>query len=156
MASSLGGWGPMVHSLTPMVAISTEKIVFWNVAIDRERHLVRIARTEAPLTQLADIPASFAQLDRALADVGRKHFCLLIDLREGPRRNDAEFEANVDRWRKALVISFRRTAVLVKTAAGLLQVKRHLQEDRASHGAAFTSEAEAMRYLERGNQTEPR
>jgi len=141
----------MVHPLTPMVAISVEKTIFWKIATEREHHMVRLYRTAAPYVEMADINASFVHIDRALTGIDRRSWRLLIDLREGPRRNDAEFETTMDRYRKGLVTSFRRTAIVVKSATGLLQVKRHMHEDGALHAAVFMSEIQAMQYLEHGH-----
>jgi len=140
----------MVHSFTPIGAILVEKTVFWNISMDRERHTVRLTRTSAPYVELSDIAASFGRIDRALLDIDRKQHRLLLDLREGPRRNDTEFETQMERYRKTLIVSFRRTALVVKTASGLLQVKRHIQEDGAIHAAVFMSEAQALQHLDRG------
>jgi len=138
----------IVHPLgTP---ISIEDAVYWHIAIDREQRLVRFIRTPEPYVQLSQIGISFMLVDRALADVERKQFRLLVDLREGPRRNDAEFEAQMDRFRRALVLSFRRTALLVKSATGLLQVKRHMQTDGATHAGVFMAETQAIQHLQRG------
>ncbi|WP_394837023.1 hypothetical protein LVJ94_08955 [Pendulispora rubella] len=145
------GFAAMVHSVTPMVAISVEKTIFWKIAVEREHQLVRLIRTPAPYVELTDINASFVQVDRALHDIDRRSWRLLVDLRDGPRRNDTEFEAQMDRYRKSLVTSFRRTALVVKSATGLLQVKRHMHEDGALHAAVFMSEIQAMQYLEHGH-----
>ncbi len=134
---------------TPIGFVSVEDTVYWQVSIERERDLVRLTRTPVSYVELSEIGSSFLLIDRTLIEVDRKRFDLLLDLREGPRRNDADFETHVDRHRRALLGSFRRTAIMVKTAAGLLQVKRHLQEDGNNRASVFMSEEQAMGYLER-------
>ena len=73
---------------------------------------------------------------------------LLIDSREGPARNDPAFEELLARVRGPIVSRFARSAVLVQSAVGRLQVARYAREDRASPGV-FTDEAAALAYLAR-------
>jgi len=134
---------------TPIGFVSVENTVYWQLSIERERDLVRLTRTEVPYEEMSEIGPSFSSIDRALIEIDRKRFDLLLDLRQGPRRNDIDFETHIDRHRRALLGSFRRTALIVKTAAGLLQVKRHLQQDGIARGAVFMSEEQALEYLER-------
>ncbi|WP_394822758.1 hypothetical protein [Pendulispora albinea] len=139
----------MVHSFTPGATVSMEKSVYWQLTIDREHRLVRLVRTPEPYAQLVDIGASFLFVDRQLVDVDRKQYRLLVDLREGPRRNDSAFEAEMERFRRALVVSFRRTALVVKSATGLLQVKRHMQQDGALQAGVFMGETQAIQFLQK-------
>jgi hypothetical protein len=79
---------------------------------------------------------------------------MLVDLRAGPSRNDPEFEQLAKRFRHELFSIFRRSAVLVRMAAGLMQLSRYARSDGLGTGV-FTSEAEAIAYLER-KEDEPK
>jgi hypothetical protein len=50
---------------------------------------------------------------------------LLIDARDAPARNDAEFEETFARARRPILAQFGRVAVLVRSAVGKLQVTRY-------------------------------
>ncbi|HWL85676.1 MAG TPA: hypothetical protein VNO21_07730, partial [Polyangiaceae bacterium] len=122
-----------------------EKTVYWHISIDRDRSVVRLTRTSAPYRKLTDVTAAHALIDHTLTDVDRKRHGLFLDLREAPSRNDPEFEVQLERLRKAQTATFKRTALLVKTASGLLHVKRLIQQDRTLNAAVFMSEAQAAR-----------
>ncbi|MEZ4335045.1 MAG: hypothetical protein R3B82_00265 [Sandaracinaceae bacterium] len=81
----------------------------------------------------------------ALAD-GRhfQGYSIVLDLREGPSRNDPEFEGSLGEMRRQLDRFFRRTVMLVGTAAGALQVRR-LAREQGRDVLVANDEAEALR-----------
>ncbi|MDI1432288.1 hypothetical protein [Polyangium sorediatum] len=116
------------------------------VETDGSGHILIMRRTprDYPDTWMMeqDLEAVIATLD----EIGRDRKKLLVDLREGPRRNDPQFEDTMRRFRPRLFRGFRGAAIIVKTAVGALQVKRHLREDGAG-AEVFHDEAEALEYL---------
>ncbi len=54
----------------------------------------------------------------------RGRFALLVDLRDGPMRNDPAFEQVFRDRQRQLFGGFRRVALLVRTAVGALQINR--------------------------------
>ncbi len=71
-------------------------------------------------------------------------------MREGPLRNDSAFEVTLSRARGAIVARFARSAVLVKSAVGRLQMERYAREDKRQAPLVFGEEAEAIAYLAKG------
>jgi hypothetical protein len=58
-----------------------------------------------------------------------EHIGLVVDLRQAQGRNDAAFEEAVKPHRRAMFTAARRNVLVVRTAIGALQVKRHMVED---------------------------
>jgi hypothetical protein len=84
---------------------------------------VRVVRTGKAYAAIADAYTANDEVALAAAKVGPRR--VLLDLRAGPPgRNDPEFEEATLRWRRSLGKAFDRRAVLVKSAAGKLQVQR--------------------------------
>jgi NADH-quinone oxidoreductase subunit F len=71
---------------------------------------------------------------------------MLLDLREGPGRNDASFEAAMLPAIGNLLSRFARSAMLVKTAVGRLQLQR-LGRETSMPMSVFHDEQEALRFL---------
>lgn len=99
------------------------------VTLDDESSVICFERSEEPYASPADFLAIHAQAGRVLDHLGRDRHGLLVDMRRAPLNNDPEFERTAERGRAILVRGFARIAVLVRTAVGALQVKRHLRED---------------------------
>jgi hypothetical protein len=64
---------------------------------------------------------------------------------QAPPRNDPAFESAMRGLRDAVEVRFARTAVLLESAVGLLQVSRLTREDGAETFAT-QSEAAALRF----------
>lgn len=91
---------------------------------------------------------SFDGFYAAMGDGEMSAFRLLIDLRQSVGRNDPEFEQRLVERRRELFRRFGRTAVLVRSAIGRLQVQRHIDEDGFSGVVAvFSSEPEALAWV---------
>jgi hypothetical protein len=121
----------------------------WIITEDTERSFVRITRTTAPFDSLAELEAAGMHLEQALNDARRRCTGVLVDLREGPLRNDPEFEKAMGKLRLAIYRGFKRSAVIVRTAVGKLQVARHAREDQAPGFGAFLDEPDAIAHLVR-------
>lgn len=116
------------------------------VLIDRALGLVRYERTALSFDDVGSIDATHDAIVRSVESCDRSRLALLVDLREGPARNDPTFEAAMARHRPRILGGYRRVASLVRTAVGKLQVGRHLRDD----GLVFHithDEEDAMRYL---------
>jgi hypothetical protein len=74
------------------------------------------------------------------------HHVFLMDVREGPLRTDDGFEQVVRDAGPELSHRFKRSAILVKTAVGALQMKRILRE-RGGRSEVFDDEEKAIAYL---------
>jgi hypothetical protein len=117
--------------------------VYFRVEVDKAAGLVRIVRTAEPMPKdTGEIRRIFESMAPEVRKVAGAR--LLIDLRGGPPgRNDEAFESASNDTTRGLDGLFARVAILVRTAAGKLQVRR------MSSGArqVFQDEAEALRYL---------
>ncbi|RYE86949.1 MAG: hypothetical protein EOO75_15105 [Myxococcales bacterium] len=116
------------------------------VLIDRSLGLVRYERTSLGFDDVDSIDRTHDAIMRVLETIDRSRLVLLVDLREGPARNDPAFEQAMARHRPRILGGYRRVASLVRTAVGKLQVGRHLRDD----GLVFQvmhDEDEALRYL---------
>jgi hypothetical protein len=112
---------------------------------DAPARLAWLRRTAAHFEQLEDVSRNHDQLRRALAELPADK--LLLDLREGPPgRNDAPFENALHATRKDLQHRYQQVAVLVRTAAGRLQMQRLSREDGVTI-PVFLDESEALRFL---------
>jgi hypothetical protein len=116
---------------------------YFEVEIDTKDKLVRIIRTERLLpTAVDEVRGIYSELARRLQPYAG--YRALLDLRRVPvGRNDEAFEDLAVRSQTAMAKSFSRTAVLVRSAVGKLQLRR------LTSGAAntFQDEAEALRFL---------
>jgi hypothetical protein len=117
------------------------------LTVDEEHQVIRRTRTAERFASLDELHEAYADLLRALDAIDRVHYAQLIDAREAPPRNDPEFEAAVTRMHTSLYRDFRRSAVLVHTAVGKLQVKRMLDASGVD-APAFTDEEAALLYLQ--------
>ncbi|MFO0762853.1 MAG: hypothetical protein U0359_40825 [Byssovorax sp.] len=113
---------------------------------DAHAPLVRYTRTAEPYPSLDAVVDLHEEAARVLDRLGRKRFVLLADMRASPLNNDPGFEQASARARDLVVRGFSRVAVLVRTAVGSLQVKRHIRE--GGHDiVVFHDEAEAVSHL---------
>ncbi len=87
------------------------------------------------------MPAALDRLDAA------RDYRILMDLRDGPARNDQAFEDIIDQYRKLSWGRFAKRAILVKTAAGALQIRRLEATHLSKTVAVFVDEGEALAFL---------
>jgi hypothetical protein len=118
----------------------------WVSLLLDESGVLRYVRTETPYLSNAQMAAIHAKLARLCDSAGRDRHPLLVDMRRAPLNNDPAFEKVAERARALLIRDFTRLAVLVRTAVGSLQVKRHLREDGLPF-PVLSSEAQALDYL---------
>lgn len=114
---------------------------------DPRERLVRVTRTAVPLAT-SDVATVLGALNRTI-DVDRPSSVLLMDVRLGPSNNDPEFEVAMARPVRTLYAGFRRRAVLVRSAAGALQIRRlaHERHLRDHDLRVFVDEAAALHWL---------
>jgi hypothetical protein len=124
------------------------------VAIDDDARVVWFVRSGEPLESPEQGVAMFRGVIKAIATIDRSRYAIVSDLRAAPGRNDPSFETVIEPLRAELYEGFARRAVLVRSAAGKLQVQRLSKQSRDSaHPEVFTSEADAIAYA---TQARPR
>ncbi len=116
-----------------------------HVEHDPALRIVFVRRTAEPLTAEAVEHSPLAKVRLALLGIDRAHHAVLVDMRAPQIRNDELIE-KVNREFQELLRGFRRSAVLVRTATGLLQVGRTAREG-ATGSRGFTDENEALAWL---------
>jgi hypothetical protein len=116
------------------------------VGADPGTWIVRFVRTGVPYPSLEDFELQHEKVARVFDRLGRRKHALLVDFRRAPMNNDPRFEEAAARARSVLIRDFARVAVLVQTAIGALQVKRHARED-GLECLVFQDEPGAVEYL---------
>jgi hypothetical protein len=84
---------------------------------------VVLTRSAAPVDTIPDL---IAQNEEVIARIRPEHagFGVVVDMRQAVPRNDPEFENAMQQLRQELQSRFRRLAVLIESAMGVLQVDR--------------------------------
>lgn len=115
LATPAGGAHPVC---TMSVLVDNEH---FHIERDERLRRVTLRRTDSKFA-LADVDAVFAPVAAALAGVDGDD--LLLDMRRAPPRPEDGFEAAMNKHLAPLMVRFRRRAVLVRSAVGVLQVSR--------------------------------
>lgn len=114
--------------------------------VELEDGYVRVRRTAQVWADIGALDAEHADLERALATL--RGVPLLVDLRDAPGRNDPGFEERMRTHRQMIFRGAPRACVLVRSAAGVLQVRRHMKEDGFEGRVVVTNDpVEAVRLL---------
>lgn len=118
---------------------------YFQVEIDMEAELVRLTRNGTPYRDVRSACADWEQLGEFLRFTPARR--LLVDLRGSPpSRLLDDLVVAMRRPRLALEGRFARVAVLVRSAAGRLQINRLIKEEGSS-GRVFLEEPGALEYL---------
>lgn len=124
------------------------------LTLEHNDRVVRFGRTDRPYDAVDDVTRLHEELGRRLDQAGRRGRSLLVDMRLAQMNIDPEFEHRAMKARHHLVRDFDRVAVLVATAVGALQVRRHIREDGRDI-PVFQDEAEAISFLTRMESVRP-
>ncbi len=122
---------------------------YFVVTVDEAAQLVVVTRTAEPFPTVQVALSEWDSINVSLDKVGRKGRCMLADLRQGPARNDPGFEQAMRRVVAKIHHGYVRNAVLVRLAAGALQIRRHAREDGIER-LVTDSEEVAFAYLREG------
>ena len=114
--------------------------------VETEASLVRVTRSDAPFPSVEAMVETMEELNGQLDSIDRGRHRLLVDTRNAPPRNDAEFEQAFAPHRRRMLSGFARHAVLVRTEVGRLQVNRHARAD-GTELQAFRDEPTALAWL---------
>ena len=101
-----------------------ERDLYMAVHYDPAQHLVFIKRYSLHYPSIAELEQSFQRINRALGAIARHRTVLLVDARDAPLRNDDGFEGAFLQCHTQLTHSFKKTAVLLRSATGVLQLGR--------------------------------
>jgi hypothetical protein len=117
----------------------------WIFEEDPEQCVATLQRTPVPWSSLAQLMRENETILRGLAPRQQEHG-LLVDMRQAPIRNDADFENAMAKLRLVLTAHFKRTAILLDSNLGELQVTR-IERDERRNALATRSESTALKFL---------
>jgi hypothetical protein len=125
---------------------------YWTLEEDPGDRVVALRRTSTPFASVDEIGSANRDIVARIRAEHRR-WGVVVDMRRAPRRNDPAFEAAMRGLREAVEASFARTAVLLQTAVGVLQVTRLTREDGT--GTFATQDEPAAFRFARGESLEP-
>lgn len=105
---------------------------FHELTATRSAHIVLLRRKPEPFRHPKEWESELASVLRDLLPLSRPGWRLLYDLRESPGRNDRPFEASTFDFRRRVLTLFDPTSVIVRTAAGKMQMTRYIRESASS------------------------
>jgi hypothetical protein len=116
----------------------------WLMEDDVDQRIVWLVRQPVAFASLMEIANANAAVVRKILPQHRSAG-VVVDMRQAPSRNDTGFETAMQGLRAQVEARFARTAVLLATRVGILQVNRITRADRAT-SFATTDEAAALRF----------
>ena len=111
----------------PLVAIYRDE--YHTLFAEKDSSLLCVIRSPVQFTTTTAIEETFAGLSAAMDKVGRRDRVLLMDLRQVQGNNDPTFETTILRHLALIEKGFLRIGTLLRTPAGVLQVKRMAGHD---------------------------
>jgi hypothetical protein len=118
------------------------------VTREGDGRIYRVRRTARPTVNEVEFKALAVELARLLPSAQRAaSLGLLLDMRDAPLLGDPVLEEAAIRSARDISAGFPRTAVLVRTAVGALQVKRIGRAVAPGETPLFHDEAEAFAFL---------
>jgi hypothetical protein len=121
----------------------------WQMEEDSVQGVVWLRRSALPFASIGDITAANAAVVRKI-EPRHRSAGVVVDMRAAPSRNDPGFEAAMRGLRSNVEKGFARTAVLLATQVGKLQVNRIAREEGAA-SFATTDEQAALRFARDGS-----
>lgn len=126
-----------------MIALQTPH---FTVLADGAGFVVRLQRSALDYPDIPSLERDMDAISSVLDRLGRERKGICIDWREGPMRNDAPFEEAIRRALPRLFRGYRAGTIVVRSAVGVLQAKRHVREASLS-AEVFQDEADALDHL---------
>jgi hypothetical protein len=99
------------------------------VTLERDGLLLRLVRSPTRFADLAAVRESFGGVIATFDRVGRRGRTMVFDTRAPVGRNDPGFEEVMAELRPRIDHGFARIGVLLRTAAGALQLRRWVSAD---------------------------
>lgn len=121
---------------------------YWRVHEEPPKKVVFLRRTSQPIESTDTLRIENHEL---LSKLGPKYhdYGAVVDMRQAPSRNDADFERAMRYLRRELSTRFARISVLVSSAAGKLQVAR-IDRGDGTKTHVTRDEADAIRHARNG------
>ena len=96
---------------------------------ERRGRVVVVRRSAKGFDTLQEVERVHARLAEAVEALPRSNLGFYLDLRRAPSRNDPGFEEAIAPHRARFLSGWSRAAVVVESAVGGLQIRRHAAED---------------------------
>ncbi len=119
---------------------------YWVFEEDPLQRLAVLRRTPVVVGSLEELVAENERVLRCLR-VDHNRYGLVVDTRQARMRNDVFFEDAMAKLRRELVGQFQRTAVLLESSIGELQVSR-IERDERRQSIATRSESAAFKFAQ--------
>ena len=103
-----------------------------NLTAHPDDGVVEMVRTAVPFASLAEVAQAYGALIEELESLSAQNRGLLTDLRAAPGRNDPAFEEIIAPFLRRMYACFDRRAIVIRSAIGKLQVRRHAGSQRGS------------------------
>jgi hypothetical protein len=116
----------------------------WLMEEDAPFRVVWLRRLPLPFASIRELTAANEDVIQQMV-ARHRAWGVVVDMRTAPSRNDPGFEAAMRGLRSSVETHFARTAVLLATLVGKLQVDRLTRNDGAA-SFATTDEAIALRF----------
>ncbi|WP_438017856.1 hypothetical protein WMF18_01635 [Sorangium sp. So ce315] len=113
---------------------------------DPTQQLVALKRSSRHYPSIDVLEQNFERIEQALGFVSKQRSVLLVDARDAPLRNDDTFDDAFSRGHARLTQGFKRSAVILKSAIGVLQVGR-LSKGYVRPVSTFTRPEDALLHL---------
>jgi hypothetical protein len=105
---------------------------FFLLAVSGRAQVVCLHRTEEPFTSQAEWEGELGRALRTLGRLARPGMRFVYDMRAVRGRNDKAFESSTVDFRRRVLTMFTPTAVVIRTAAGQMQLTRYIREAGSS------------------------
>lgn len=132
-------------------AVGSEETLVSNahmtVTVNHATGLVVYRRSSKPFLSVEEGRSAFDQVRTAARAFHKGRYVMLLDSRDAPLRNDEAFESMMQEARQDLV-GFRKVALVVRSAVGMLQVNRVARQAPWPNAVEFFhDEAAALHWL---------
>ena len=108
---------------------------------------VRVIRSGVQFESVPQVVKTYAACRRAVAVIDPARHGILFDVRQGPLSTDAQLHRALVEQVDLVASDFARSAILVQTSVGSMQVHRVGRNLSAQALAVFNEESAALRYL---------
>ena len=101
---------------------------FFELVLSATLRVIYLRRSPRSFRDQAEWTGAYARATREIARFAQPGWRLFYDLRLARGRNDREFEEATAEYRRRLLTLLDPCAVIVRSAAGQMQVGRHIRE----------------------------
>ena len=123
-----------------------ERNPYTSVHHDSAQQLVVLTRSSLQYPSIEVLEQNFDRIEQVIGLISKQRSVLLVDARDAPMRNDDRFEVAFAQRNARLLQGFQKTAVLLRSAIGVLQVGR-LSKGYVRPVGTFTRPEDALLHL---------